>query len=592
MKRLSSCFILFFIITMLNGCIISVSPSSTTVVLLPNQQQTFSVYGVPLEDVSYVWALDGKTVATTGNSYQYTWTGGLHTLIVTGTSTLGTASQSWTIIDAVAKKEIGRTGGIIQVTDPASPANGVKAVIPTGALSSPTTLAIAIVSAPSGLAEKQAGPCLLFWPNDIQFSKPVDLYLPYADKDNNGKVDGTCVPENLIKAWILNQKTGDLDMASIVDLDSIKNIIHIQANNLSRYVTSVHSIQWNKVYKNPQSVLNVVFNTVMMTNDGGYAILGEATRVADGHHDLLLIKADANGNLIWNKTLSGDENYYAYAAQQTSDGGYILAGYSTGSSSMALLIKTDEVGETLWVKTFGIGSIRSVQQTTDGGYIMVGSMNGVESLTKTDSNGNISWTVNKNGSSVQQTTDGGYILACISGSPRSQKLNLIKTNWVGTQTWETAFDTIFSSDPSVMQTSDGGYIIHVKCIAREHRFIKTDENGSFLWEKGIGQWQMACDMTSDGGYILAGVLLPSDSPNNSDIINTSMIRYDANGKILWNKAFGDGQSNHFSSVRQLSDGGFIMLGTTESYNNSGISEAWVVKTDQEGNAPEIATELQ
>ncbi|MEP7169531.1 MAG: T9SS type A sorting domain-containing protein, partial [Bacteroidota bacterium] len=117
--------------------------------------------------------------------------------------------------------------------------------------------------------------------------------------------------------------------------------------------------------------------------------------------DFYLVKTDANGDLLWSRTYGGTDPDVAYSVQQTTDGGYIIAG-QTGFANGPVgedvyLIKTDANGDTLWSKTFGgidndIGL--SVQQTTDGGYIIAGitwSFGAVYEdiyLIKTDSLGN------------------------------------------------------------------------------------------------------------------------------------------------------------------------------------------------------------
>jgi hypothetical protein len=143
-------------------------------------------------------------------------------------------------------------------------------------------------------------------------------------------------------------------------------------------------------------------------------------------YDILLIKTDANGNIIWAKTYGGTGADYAYSVQQTSDGGYIVAGETTSfgaGSADILLIKTDANGNIIWTKTYGRTSYDlalSVQQTSDSGYIVAGGIGmglGDIFLIKTDANGNIIWTKTYGGIgsdyaySVQQTSDGGYIVA-------------------------------------------------------------------------------------------------------------------------------------------------------------------------------------
>jgi ribosomal protein S11 len=118
---------------------------------------------------------------------------------------------------------------------------------------------------------------------------------------------------------------------------------------------------------------------------------------ADG--DIFLIKTDANGNIIWAKTYGGTDVDLAYSVQQTSDGGYIVAGKTSSFGAGAVfLIKTDANGNIIWAKTYGgtyfVGA-SSVQQTSDGGYIVAGETysfgadNDDIFLIKTDANGNI-----------------------------------------------------------------------------------------------------------------------------------------------------------------------------------------------------------
>jgi hypothetical protein len=119
------------------------------------------------------------------------------------------------------------------------------------------------------------------------------------------------------------------------------------------------------------------------------------------YYDFFLIKTDANGDITWAKTYGGTNNDRAYSVQQTSDGGYIVAGY-TWSFSMGyydiFLIKTDANGNVIWAKTYGEidwDKAYSVHHTSDGGYIVAGSTESFGAggrdifLIKTDANGNI-----------------------------------------------------------------------------------------------------------------------------------------------------------------------------------------------------------
>jgi hypothetical protein len=110
--RKSVVFLFIIIIsTVQNGCVLSKSPNVNSVSVPIGEQKIFTLSVFP-QNATFVWTLDGASVTGQGKSYQYTATGGEHSLKVTATHFLGSDKQTWTITDAAVKPCGGRLLGI------------------------------------------------------------------------------------------------------------------------------------------------------------------------------------------------------------------------------------------------------------------------------------------------------------------------------------------------------------------------------------------------------------------------------------------------------------------------------------------------
>jgi len=184
--------------------------------------------------------------------------------------------------------------------------------------------------------------------------------------------------------------------------------------------------------------------SVQQTADGGYIATGLTNSFGNGEQ-VYLIKTDASGDSLWTRNYGGANWEWGHSIQQTSDTGYIIAAgtSSFGNGCQVYLIKTNASGDTLWTRAYGGPGYDEgwlVQQTTDGGYIVAGytasfgDSNQVY-LIKTNASGDTLWTRTYGGAnrdegySVQQTTDGGYIVAGSTTSfGDSSQVYLIKTD--------------------------------------------------------------------------------------------------------------------------------------------------------------------
>jgi len=291
--------------------------------------------------------------------------------------------------------------------------------------------------------------------------------------------------------------------------------------------------EWNKTFGGSGGDYGVF---VDQTQDGGYVITGGTGSFGNGE-EVWLIKTNSQGNEEWNKTFGGSSRDYGYSLDQTQDGGYVITGHTHSfgnGESDVWLIKTDSQGNEEWNKTFG-GSDQdsgfSVKQTTNGGYIIIGytySFGNGDSdvwLIKTDSQGNEEWSKTFGGSHNDygydgyQTQDGGYL---VTGRTTNYQMGesdvlLIKTDSQGNEEWSKTFvDGSWSY--SVDQTLDGGYVITgLKSPIGNEGYppsgsdvwlIKTDSQGNEEWSKTFGGSSndegRSVDQTLDGGYIITG----------------------------------------------------------------------------------------
>ena len=348
-------------------------------------------------------------------------------------------------------------------------------------------------------------------------------------------------------------------------------------------------------------------SSLQQTNDSGFVLVGRTGSFGAGSSDVYLIKTDGAGNILWTKTFGGTGPDGGNSVRQTSDGGFILSGW-TESFSAAMniyLIKTDANGNMLWSKTFGGSGVNegySAQETNDGGFILAGYIhyfgagNADAYLVKTNSIGDTLWTKTFGGTSddwgysTQQTSDGGFVIAGETNSfgAGNSDTYLIKTDGNGNMLWSKTFGgTGADYCNSVQQTIDGGFILSgttasYGAVSYDLHLIKTNPSGNIIWSKTFGgsnaDWGWSSQQTTDGGYVIAG----ETNTFGAGYEDIYLIKTDLNGDTLWTKAIGSNNPDMGYFSRQTKDGGLIIVGQTIN-TTSGNSFIYLVKTDSDGN---------
>ena len=357
--------------------------------------------------------------------------------------------------------------------------------------------------------------------------------------------------------------------------------------------------------------------SVKQTTDGGYIIAGSTYSYGAGGSDLYLIKTDSNGDSLWTNTYGEIYLDQGYSGIQTIDGGYAIAGCL---SMDGCLFKTDVAGETLWMRTYDYGSydrLYCVEQTTDCGYILTGSTRLIGTnqtdiyLVKTDSCGLVEWettfgdTLCDSGYSVQQTTSGGYIVTGIWADNNEYHIRtfLLETDADGNTIWiRTYGGELWNRGYSVLQNDDGGFTVAglQAGVGTDIFLLRTDSNGDSLWMRNYGgsggvggSNPVSVQRTTDGGFIVVGT---------TDIIggkNTYLVRTDSVGDTLWTKIIDGIDADVGHSVQQTADGGYIVV--AESHNFFPLDEGDIllikiasetgIEIDPPNNFPSVALDI-
>lgn len=230
-------------------------------------------------------------------------------------------------------------------------------------------------------------------------------------------------------------------------------------------LNSAGNIVWNKLLG---GIGNEYCMQIEATTDNGYIVFGysssslsgDVTATSHGGSDFWVVKLDANGNIIWNKLLGGDQDEYAYKGQVTSDGGYILVGNTSSSANGNVsgqnrgignfdcwIVRLNSGGSIVWEKIWGGDQYEmgySALQLADGGFIICGisgssasgdimGFNNGESdalILRLDSAGNEIWQRLFGGkkyesiNTIVSSGDGGFVLSGYSSSSESGNVNV------------------------------------------------------------------------------------------------------------------------------------------------------------------------
>lgn len=387
--------------------------------------------------------------------------------------------------------------------------------------------------------------------------------------------------------------------------------------------------------------------SICPTIDNGSVVAGYSKSIDGDVHgnqgsgDYWLVKLDEIGDTLWTKTYGGSDDDWAYSIQQTSDTGYIVAGFAWSTDGDVRgnhgahdfwLLKLSSTGDTIWTKCLGGTSYDdaySIRQTSDDGYIVAGytaSINGDVHgnhgyhdfwVVKLNNNGDTVWTQALGGKSrdeawsVWQTRDNGYIVAGTANSNDGDVHNnhgaddywVVRLNTNGDTIWTKTYGgSGWDNAYSIQQTFDGGFVIAGAGASYDgdvHGYqggeadfwvIKTDSNGDTLWTRTYGGSNLdvarAIYQTPDTGYIVTGYTQSTDGDvhGNSGGSDYWIIKLDQSGDTIWTKTMGGTQNDEAYDIQLTNDGSYIIAGDARSFNgdvhgNHGYHDFWITSLE-------------
>jgi hypothetical protein len=310
--------------------------------------------------------------------------------------------------------------------------------------------------------------------------------------------------------------------------------------------------------------------------------------------DVWVIRLDAHGHQLWDRTFGSTNADHAVRVIPTPNGGFMVGGSSYGeggnksSSTFGSrdywLIALDADGNKLWERIYGgteEDSLTSMERTSDGGFILCGYSYSGPSGNKTspnygladawvvrvDAGGNILWQQTVGGDfydygfCVKETPDGGFAIGGSAASGISGNKDTPNLGFGVLDAW----------------------------------LIRLDANGNKLWDRVYGgSWEDQLGSLvalGDGGFLLGATSSSDDGDRLGapfDNLDWWLIRTDADGNKIWDFSLGGTNPEYLTSLEQTPDGGLILGGSTYSPTSGtktspylGGIDYWLVKLGPE-----------
>ena len=295
-------------------------------------------------------------------------------------------------------------------------------------------------------------------------------------------------------------------------------------------------------------------NSIIQTSDSNYVVTGYAIRKREFQSNLLLMKIDSVGNILWHRTFGGEGDEQGAKVIETKDGGYAVAGFSTSNFDAEpnwYILKTDSNGNLLWDTQFGSShddKATSIAECYDGGFVVtgyIGSGDGgkkVMSIVRIEADGKDSW-----------------------------------SQWYDMNQWSCGSSIIATRDSMIMAT---GYTKMASVTDYDVLVVKTDMNGDTIWTRTYGNesWEEGTDLveTYDNAFVICGFQMSNIKDQSSFL----MLKYNSDGDLIWQNVFKRKSQDYAKSIVETRDNGLLIAGTTFAFGKGWDMAVLKMKTNE------------
>jgi outer membrane protein assembly factor BamB len=312
--------------------------------------------------------------------------------------------------------------------------------------------------------------------------------------------------------------------------------------------------------------------------------------------DVLIVRADASGEVVWERTWGGDGYDQAWAVASTSNGGFLVLGEtdSQGSGDRDFfLMRMDSDGETLWLKTYGTPFREwpfGMLALANGDALLFGrtqsQIEGPEDLyaLRVTADGEVVWEyrVSRPASEIildALETNGGDLVLCASSD---EDPLLIKLTAEGGTVWEVRHELPgWQFGSGIAQATEGDFFVsgfRMVTDGSRHADVwlaRFSPNGEMRWETSFGRpdeddYSHTLRRSSDGNYLIGG--LGNGMP---------LFKVDGTGTVLWESRLSDEAVHVANAVIETEDGG-IVVAAAKQIEPGRSYDALLLKLDRNG----------